>query len=157
MLPVSRSRRGAGQSWKKGTLNVTPGREYRNDMKTSSPQRFDALADRYASSEVHASSPTLARLHELLPHVESVCDVASGAGHTGLGFAGVATRIVAIDPTPAMLAQCRRLAMERVSLETVQAYAEAVPLASETFDLVICRVAAHHFTDLPKAMLEMTA
>ena len=132
-------------------------REYRNGMSTSSPQRFDALADRYASSEVHASSPTLARLHELLPQVESVCDVASGAGHTGLGFAGIASRIVAVDPAPAMLAQCRRLAAERgISLEAVQAYAEAIPLPSETFDLVTCRVAAHHFTDLPKAMLEMT-
>jgi ubiquinone/menaquinone biosynthesis C-methylase UbiE len=132
-------------------------REYRNGMSTSSPQRFDALADRYASSEVHMSSPTLARLHGLFPQVEAVCDVASGAGHTGLGFAGVTSRIVAVDPAPAMLAQCRRLAAERgVRLETVQAYAEAIPLPSATFDLVTCRVAAHHFTDLPKAMLEMT-
>ena len=72
-------------------------------MTASSPQRFDALADRYASSEVHTSSPTLDRLHELLPQVESVCDVASGAGHTGLGFAGIASRIVAVDPAPNML------------------------------------------------------
>ncbi|MCX6925474.1 MAG: methyltransferase domain-containing protein [Verrucomicrobia bacterium] len=126
-------------------------------MNTSSPQRFNALADRYASSEVHSSSPTLARLHELLPQVKSVCDVASGAGHTGLGFAGIASRIVAVDPAPGMLAQCRRLAAERgVPLETVEAYAEAIPLPSETFELVTCRVAAHHFTDLPKAMSEMT-
>ena len=73
-------------------------------MNISSPRRFDALADRYASSEVHTSSPTLNRLHELLPQVESVCDVASGAGHTGLGFAGIAWRIVAVDPAPGMLA-----------------------------------------------------
>lgn len=126
-------------------------------MESSSPLRFDALADRYASSEVHASSPTLARLHELLPQVDSVCDVASGAGHTGLGFAGIASRIVAVDPAPAMLAQSRRLAAERgITLETVQAYAEAIPLPSDSFELVTCRVAAHHFTDLPKAMTEMT-
>lgn len=67
-----------------------------NDMKPSSPQRFDGLADRHASSEVHTRSPTLDRLHELLPQVESVCDLASGAGHTGLGFAGIASRIVAV-------------------------------------------------------------
>jgi SAM-dependent methyltransferase len=126
-------------------------------MSISSPQRFDALAGRYASSEVHASSPTLDRLHELVPQVESVCDVASGAGHTGLGFAGIASRIVAVDPAPNMLAQCRRLAAERgVALETVEACAEAIPLPSESFELVVCRLAAHHFTDLPKAMSEMT-
>lgn len=126
-------------------------------MTTSSPRRFDGLATRYAGSEVHSGSSTLARLHEFLPQVESVCDVASGAGHTGLGFAGIASRIVAVDPAPGMLAQCRRLATERgVTLETVQAYAEAIPLPSETFDLVTCRIAAHHFNDLPKAMAEMT-
>ncbi len=126
-------------------------------MNTSSPQRFDDLADRYASSEVHASSPTLDRLHELLPQVESVCDVASGAGHTGLGFAGIASCIVAVDPAPGMLAQCRRLAFARgAAVETVDAYAEAIPLPSESFGLVTCRLAAHHFSDLPKAMSEMT-
>ena len=126
-------------------------------MNISSPQRFDGLADRYARSEVHTSSPTLDRLHAILPKVESVCDVASGAGHTGLGFAGIALRIVAVDPAPSMLAQCQRLAAERgVALETVEAYAEAIPLPSESFDLVTCRLAAHHFVDLPKAMSEMT-
>jgi SAM-dependent methyltransferase len=38
----------------------------------------------------------------------------------------------------------------------VEAYAEAIPLPSESFDLVTCRLAAHHFVDLPKAMSEMT-
>ena len=30
-----------------------------------------------------------------------------------------------------------------------------MPLASDSFDLVVCRVAAHHFSDLPRAMSEM--
>lgn len=88
--------------------------------------------------------------------MESVCDVASGAGHTALGFAGIASRIVAVDPAPGMLAQCRRLAAERgVTLEAVDAVAESIPLPSESFDLITCRLAAHHFADLPKAMSEM--
>ena len=123
----------------------------------TSSQRFDTLARNYATSEVHTSSPTRDRLHALLPRVESVCDVASGAGHTGLGFAGLARRIVAVDPAPNMLAQVRRLAAERgVEVETVEAFAESMPLPSGSFDLVVCRVAAHHFSDLPKAMGEMT-
>lgn len=126
-------------------------------MNSSSSQRFDALAVNYAVSEVHTSSPTRARLHALLPRVESVCDVASGAGHTGLGFAGIASRIVAVDPAPSMLAQVRQLAAERaVAVETVEAFAESIPLPSASFDLVVCRLAAHHFSDLPKAMTEMT-
>ena len=123
----------------------------------ASSQRFDSLASNYATSEVHTSSPTRDRLHALLPRVESVCDVASGAGHTGLGFAGIASRIVAVDPAPNMLAQAQRLAMERgVTIEALEAFAESIPLPSASFDLVVCRIAAHHFFDLPKAMAEMT-
>ena len=126
-------------------------------MNSSSSQRFDAIASNYATSEVHSSSPTLARLRELVPQVQSVCDVASGAGHTGLGYAGIASRIVAVDLAPNMLAQVRQLAFKRnVAVETVEAYAESIPLPSSSFDLVVCRLAAHHFTDLPKAMSEMT-
>lgn len=126
-------------------------------MDSTSSKRFNSIASGYATSEVHSGSPTLDRLHTLLPYVDSVCDVASGAGHTGLGFAGIASRIVAVDPAPNMLAEVRRLATERgVSVETVEAFAELIPLASTSFDLVVCRLAAHHFSDLPKAMSEMT-
>ena len=127
-------------------------------MPLTSPERFDTLAHNYAVSEVHVSSPTRDRLHEILPHSESVCDVASGAGHTGLGFAGIARRIVAVDPAPNMLAEVRRLAFERgiKGVETVEAFAESIPLPDESFDLVVCRVAAHHFKDVALAMSEMT-
>ena len=125
-------------------------------MNPSSSQRFNTLADGYASSEVHTGSPTLDRLHTHLPPVDSVCDLACGAGHTGLGFAGIAARIVAVDPAPKMLAQVRRLAEERgIAIETIEAFAESIPLASASFDLVVCRLAAHHFTDITKAMTEM--
>jgi len=128
----------------------------RKNMNSSSPNRFNTIADAYATSEVHSGSPTLDRLHILLPRVDSVCDLASGAGHTGLGFAGIASQIVAVDPAPNMLVQVRRLALERgVSVKTVEAFAESIPLASASFDLVVCRLAAHHFSDTPKAMTEM--
>ena len=127
-------------------------------MPLSSSERFDTLARCYATSEVHVSSPTRDRLHEIVPSPESVCDVASGAGHTGLGYAGVARRIVAVDPAPNMLAEVRRLAAERgvAGVETVEAFAENIPLPDASFDLVVCRVAAHHFSDVPLAMSEMT-
>lgn len=126
-------------------------------MDSSSSKRFNSIASGYATSEVHSGSPTLDRLHTLLPHVDSVCDIASGAGHTGLGFAGVVSRIVAVDPAPNMLAEVRRLAAQRgVAVETIEAFAESIPLGTASFDLVVCRLAAHHFSDLPKAMSEMT-
>jgi SAM-dependent methyltransferase len=126
-------------------------------MGSASSNRFNSIASGYATSEVHSGSPTLERLHVLLPHVDSVCDIASGAGHTGLGFAGIASRIVAVDPAPNMLAEVRRLAAERgIVVETVEAFAESIPLVDKSFDLVVCRLAAHHFSDPPQAMSEMT-
>jgi len=127
-------------------------------MSSTSSQRFNSIASNYATSEVHISSPTLARLHQLLPRMETVCDVASGAGHTGLSFAGAAKRIVAIDPAPKMLEEFRKLAGDRpgVVVDTVESFAESIPLPSESFDLTVCRLAAHHFTNVGQAMREMT-
>ncbi|MBS0267094.1 MAG: class I SAM-dependent methyltransferase [Planctomycetes bacterium] len=123
---------------------------------TTASERFDGLARNYAISEVHSQSPSLDRLRSLLPRVESVCDVASGAGHSGLSYAGIAQRIVAVDPAPHMLAQVRQLAAERnVAVETIQAFAESIPLPTGTFDLVVCRLAAHHFSDVAAGVREM--
>lgn len=128
-------------------------------MTTSAPEHFDAIAGQYAASEVHASSPTIRRLHELLAGKwpESVCDVACGPGHLALSFAGKAARIAGVDAAPNMLRQLERLAKERgVTVETVRAFAEAVPLPSNSFDAVVSRLAPHHFPDVTKAVQEMT-
>jgi SAM-dependent methyltransferase len=123
-----------------------------------SSERFNLISSNFATSEVHRSSPTIGRLHELLSGhaVESVCDVACGAGHLGLSFAGRARRIVAVDPAPNMLAAARQLAEEKqVALETCEAPAEALPFADGEFDLTASRLAPHHFTDVYAAVREM--
>ncbi len=116
------------------------------------------MASQYATSEVHVSSPTIRRLHELLDpkRPDSVCDVACGPGHLALSFAGKASRIVGVDAAPNMLRQFERLAKERgVTVETVHAYAESVPLPSNSFDAVVSRLAPHHFPDVAKAVREL--
>jgi ubiquinone/menaquinone biosynthesis C-methylase UbiE len=127
-------------------------------MSTSAPKHFDAIAGQYAGSEVHAHSPTIQRLQELLsPHPPaSVCDVACGAGHLALSFAGKASRIAGVDAAPNMLRQFEKLARERgVNVETVHAYAEAMPFPDNSFDAVVSRLAPHHFPDAAKAVHEM--
>ena len=127
-------------------------------MATSAPEHFDAIAGQYAASEVHAGSPTIRRLHELLApkRMNAVCDVACGPGHLALSFAGKASRIVGVDAAPNMLRQLERLAQERgVKVETVLAYAESVPLPANSFDAVVSRLAPHHFSDVAKAVREM--
>jgi SAM-dependent methyltransferase len=127
-------------------------------MTASAPEHFNALAGQYAASEVHVNNPTIWRLHELLApkRPDSVCDVACGPGHLALSFAGKVSRIVGVDAAPNMLRQFEKLAKERgVEVETVQAYAEKVPLPSNSFDLVVSRLAPHHYPDVVKAVREM--
>jgi len=127
-------------------------------MTTSAPEHFDAIAGQYASSEVHASSPTIRRLHELLLRQPpaSVCDVACGPGHLALSFAGKASRIVGIDAAANMLREFQKLAQERgVKVQSVHAYAGALPFPDNSFDAVVSRLAPHHFPDAAKAVQEM--
>lgn len=127
-------------------------------MSSSAPEHFDAIAERYAASEVHAQSPTIQRLHELLGSgkLGSICDVACGPGHLALSFAGRASRIVGVDAAPNMLREFERLAHERgAQVETVEADVKKIPLPSGSFDAVLSRLAPHHFPDPLGAVREM--
>jgi ubiquinone/menaquinone biosynthesis C-methylase UbiE len=127
-------------------------------MTPSAPKHFDAIAGQYARSEVHANSPTIRRLQELLSGQPpaAICDVACGAGHLALSFAGKAARMVGVDAAPNMLRQFQKLAQERgVRVETVHAYAEAIPCPDNSFDAVVSRLAPHHFSNPAKAVMEM--
>jgi SAM-dependent methyltransferase len=127
-------------------------------ISSSSSRRFDAIAANYVASEVHAASPTISKLHELLgsEYFPVICDVACGVGHFGLSFAGKAGTIVGVDPAPNMLRAMEKLAAKRgLRVETANARAEALPFADGVFDLTLCRLAAHHFTDIAMAVAEM--
>jgi ubiquinone/menaquinone biosynthesis C-methylase UbiE len=100
---------------------------------------------------VHAKGPSLARLVELVAPQAGwdVLDVATGAGHTAIAIAPHVAHVVASDVTAAMLAQAARLATDKglANFETAHADAGALPFADRSFDLVTCRLAAHHFPD----------
>ncbi|MDE2926178.1 MAG: methyltransferase domain-containing protein [Acidobacteriota bacterium] len=127
-------------------------------LTNESSERFDKIAANYATSEVHSMSPTIRLLHQLvnLEAGASVCDMACGAGHLALSFATRAGRLVGVDPAPGMLDAFRRLAAQRgIEVETVEAYAESIPLRGDQFDLVVSRLAPHHFDDVDRAVAEM--
>jgi SAM-dependent methyltransferase len=88
---------------------------------------------------------------------DRVLDVATGAGHAALAYAPDVAEVVASDITPEMLEQVRRLATER-GLTNVRtqgnAPAEALPFEDATFDTVLCRIAPHHFPDVPRFLAE---
>ena len=98
---------------------------------------------------MHAKGASLQRLVELTepkPHWRAL-DVATGAGHTALAFAPHVAKVTATDITEEMLGQTRRLAADRglANVKTLTAKAEDLPFPDASFDLVACRLAAHHF------------
>ncbi|MGH6735251.1 MAG: class I SAM-dependent methyltransferase [Methyloceanibacter sp.] len=123
-------------------------------------QKFGAAAADYAASTVHAAGPSLARLVALIETKPTwrVLDIATGAGHTALAFAPKVAKVTATDITPEMLAETRRLAKERKlgNVVTAQAAADDLPFPDTSFNLVTCRLAAHHFPS-PKAFMREAA
>jgi ubiquinone/menaquinone biosynthesis C-methylase UbiE len=122
-------------------------------------QQFGVHAAAYATSSVHAKGASLARLVELVRperHWQAL-DIATGAGHTAGAFAPHVARVVASDLTDEMLAQAQRLAAAKgyANMETAHADAEALPFADASFDLVTCRIAPHHFPDIPAFVAEV--
>ncbi len=114
-------------------------------------QKFGAAAADYAASAVHAKGESLARLVALVepkPHWR-VLDIATGAGHTALALAPHVRVVTATDITLPMLDETRKLARGRglANVRTAQARAEDIPFPDTSFDLVTCRLAAHHFED----------
>lgn len=120
--------------------------------------QFGANAEAYATSEIHAKGSSLARLVDLIEPERSwiALDVATAAGHTAHAFAPYVSSVVASDITFEMLKVGANLGREKI-LENVMylaADAEQMPIESGRFDLVTCRVAAHHFPNVAKFMNE---
>ena len=122
-----------------------------NDSKRQVQEIFGASADAYVTSQVHAKGASLDRLAELLePQPDwQVLDVATGGGHTAFKLAPFVAHVVATDITPEMLANTAKGAQERglTNVDAETADAENLPFADDQFDVVVCRIAAHHFGD----------
>jgi ubiquinone/menaquinone biosynthesis C-methylase UbiE len=131
-----------------------------NDAQARSVQaQFGASAAAYVTSPLHAAGEDLDRLLTwgTARRADRVLDVATGGGHTALAFAGIARRVIAYDLTEPMLAAARGHARARgaATVEFVAGDAGALPFRDESFDVVTCRTAAHHFADLPAAVRQI--
>jgi len=86
-----------------------------------------------------------------------VLDVACGAGHAAEQIAPHVRQVVGLDLTPTLLALgASRLAHTGVANVLLQeGNAAALPFLDESFDLVMCRSALHHFADPGQTVAEM--
>jgi SAM-dependent methyltransferase len=129
------------------------------ELNESIQRQFTAAASAYVVSPVHKGGPDLDALLDLAGEVRGarVLDVGTGAGATALAFAARGARVVALDLTPAMLETTRAQAEERglSNLETRLGDAANLPFPDASFEVVACRVCAHHFGRARQAVDEM--
>src|SRR6266849_92419 len=115
-------------------------------------EQFGATAAHYLTSKPHAKGKSLERLVELVQPQPAwrALDVATGAGHTAYAFAPHVARVWATDITEEMLALVRDEIAKRklANVRVAYAKAEALPFEDQSFDLVTCRIAPHHFDSI---------
>ena len=100
-------------------------------------------ADAYRASPGHASGDDLDQLVEWCEPSEEtkILDVATGGGHVARRLRERGAIVVTLDPSPGMRPD-------------VIARAEDLPFDDASFDVVVTRIAPHHFTDVRGAVAE---
>jgi SAM-dependent methyltransferase len=98
-------------------------------------------AEAYRASDAHREGRDLELFAEWAEG-ETGLDVATGGGHVARVLRQAGLEVVTIDRAPGMN-------------PTVVSRAEEIPFADASFDVVACRVAAHHFQDPAGALKEM--
>jgi ubiquinone/menaquinone biosynthesis C-methylase UbiE len=123
-------------------------------------QQFGGTSSAYAVSATHRAGNDLDRLVELAEcrsDVEAL-DIATGAGHTARMIAPLVSHVVISDLTPQMLdtamAEMQATGLHNVSFRLADA--EDLPFETNTFDLVTCRIAPHHFSDCDRFIQEVS-
>jgi len=101
-------------------------------------------AQAFRESATHREGPDLDLLIEWCEPGDGVqaLDVATGGGHVARRLREAGCDVVSVDPAPGMQ-------------PTVVARAEHIPFAGDSFDVVACRIAPHHFEDVRAAVREM--
>ena len=122
-------------------------------------EHFGKTADGYIHDRGFASGPDLEEAVRLLKPTQEdvVLDVATGGGHTALFFAPLVRNVVASDLTMQMLKKAQEHISEEGRVENVtfrEADAEDLPFPSGSFTILTCRIAPHHFPDVPRALTE---
>ena len=102
---------------------------------------WSGRAKAYRHSDAHREGRDLELFAEWAEGTNAL-DVATGGGNVARVLSGEGLEVVTIDSAPGMG-------------PTVVSRAEEIPFADSSFDVVACRVAAHHFKDPASALKEM--
>ncbi|QOS78071.1 class I SAM-dependent methyltransferase [Paenibacillus sp. JNUCC31] len=127
-------------------------------IKDEVQKQFAKNAQKYVTSARHAKGEDLALLvasSQASPDM-TVLDIATGGGHVANALAPLVKQVIALDLTEKMLEVAERFIQGNghLNVEFVAGDAERLPFSNDSFDLVTCRIAAHHFPDVPSFISE---
>ena len=130
------------------------------NSRVSAQQQFSKNAEKYRDEPLFAMGEDL---HHMVQSVsllgtEKVLDIGAAAGHTALAFAPFVVECHGIDVTEQMVQVATKYAADR-GVSNVQFQigdAENLSFPDASFDIVTCRFTAHHFTNVDKAVNEIS-
>ncbi|CAG7654427.1 class I SAM-dependent methyltransferase [Paenibacillus allorhizosphaerae] len=122
------------------------------DIKNKVLEQFGKNAQEYVESPIHSSRDDLEILEAWVKAEKpaAALDIATGGGHAANTAAPWVGQMTALDLTPEILkaAETYIAGKGHSNVSFVLGDAESLPFASETFELAMCRIAAHHFPDV---------
>lgn len=122
------------------------------DIKKDVKKQFSRSPDSYVSSKIHRLGGDLDMLIKLAQPEKSdiTLDVATGGGHTANALAPLVHKVTAMDLTPKMLTSAEKFITGNghANVEFVEGDAGNMSFEDETFDIVTCRIAPHHFPNV---------
>lgn len=121
---------------------------------TLQAKNFESGAMNFSKKDYLAH--TVTALH--LRGNENVLDAASGTCANGRSIAPFAAHVTCLDATKAMLDVGKEAAKKEglSNMDFKLGIVEDMPFEDETFDVVISRLAFHHFAEMEKPFSEMT-
>ncbi len=119
---------------------------------------FSKNAEAYSKSVSHKTGADLGILLDFLEPKAGMnaLDLATGTGFTAAALAEKVSSVVAYDATQEMLDQARKLSHEKnlTNIEFQIGDVMDLKFKDNSFDIITCRRAAHHFTDMKKFLSE---
>lgn len=129
------------------------------DHKETVRQEFTQQAQAYAVNPVVTDPARLSQLVETVrPAPDArVLDVATGPGFVAMAFAEAGCEVVGLDLTAAPLAIAEQTRQQRglTRLSFQVGDAERIPFDADTFDIVVSRLALHHWEHPQSVLKEM--
>ena len=122
-----------------------PGRSLRDHATVTSGPLYDRIGDVYATHR-RPDPRIAAQIDDALGDTDLVLNVGAGAG----SYESPGRRFVAVEPSPAMIAQ-RPTGLGPV----VQATAESLPFGDKSFDAAMAILTIHHWTDAALGLDEL--